>query len=179
MKTLQEVVSFLKFVFVVGILLIGIGVYIEVAEKKEIDRKFDDIETKLIVLNLKLDSIKTESQSVFIEITNKEQLYKYLVHKKIEYPEVWVAISILESGWNWNSEFASIHHNIFGFNNCYFKNKKECVDYLEQWIALNPPLKNESYESFLKRRNYNPYINIYYPNLASVLDSIVVNLPKH
>lgn len=91
----------------------------------------------------------------------------------IPFARTFTAISILESGWLYESYGATVHHNIFGMNYSVFASKRNAVRYLEEWVAMSPPTAKELEDptgfEYLKRRGYNPYVGVYYPRLASVM----------
>ena len=165
---------------IINIILITIGIkfltidIIFFTNQQKITQKLKSIDSVLKTHQQKIKNLETELK--FKEINNYIELYDFLIFNKVSYPERWVAVSILESGWNWESEFATRYNNIFGFNYSSFNSKKECVLYLIKWINENPPYKDETGENYMKRRNYNPYINIYYPKLNQVISQINVTL---
>ena len=103
-----------------------------------------------------------------INIKNRSDLILFLKAHKVPFPSVWGNISVLEAGHNWESTLATKYHNFMGFNQCYFKSKNDCAKFLIQWINSNPPRKNETYQQFLIRRNYNPNHAYYLKQLSLI-----------
>jgi hypothetical protein len=99
-----------------------------------------------------------------------QQLNSRLIENKIPYPVTFTAVAVYESGWKFQSTLANTHNNLFGFicitPVCYkgystWNTKRDCINYLSRWVNIDPPIKNETGISFLKRRNYNPYPSYY------------------
>lgn len=101
-------------------------------------------------------------------IDNYEHLFRILQERNIPYPEIWVQVAIVESGWCLDSDIAKNANNLFGFifvpeehdiSNYYgyssFKDIEHCIEYLEYWIYRNPVQDYEDGYAYLKRRNYN------------------------
>ena len=117
----------------------------------------------------------TPSQGIFVKssqdtaiVVTPQNLERILNTHNIPYAFWWVSLSIVESGWDYESDWARNRHNIFGFHNCYFKNKMACILFLKEWINLNPPLKGEPFKNFLTRRQYNPRMDYYYNYLYNL-----------
>lgn len=136
-------------------------------------------------INTQYEVIKSDTPTVNIDSTSIDSfdyhdLYNELSDRKVPYRLTFTKISILESGWNYESNIACINNNIFGFkcqswfkdsyclnNHSAFESKTVCIDFLEEWIKLNPPFLDESAKDYITRRNYNPH-NWYWDRVQKI-----------
>lgn len=124
----------------------------------------------LFVMPLSLNTYecKIKYEKKDLQVNFPSDLVVYLKSKKVKYPKDWLKVSKLEAGHNWESYLATKHHNYFGFNACYFKNKTQCANYLIYWISLDPFKEGETFNDYLVRRKYNPNMANYLKLLNNV-----------
>ena len=85
-----------------------------------------------------------------------DQVYSYLLKKKVQHPEIVLHQAILETGWL-RGKYLMSRNNLFGFRKkkyMRFKNWKESVDYYEQWQKKRYTDPKEDYYKFLERIKY-------------------------
>lgn len=75
---------------------------------------------------------------------------------------IYTRVSIVESGWNYESRRAKEKYDIFGFEfcDCQFKNQTESVNYFIRWIKTRQFTANDPY-ILLQINGFNPNPNYY------------------
>lgn len=82
-----------------------------------------------------------------------DQVYSYLLEKKVLHPEIVLHQAILETGWL-RGKYLMSRNNLFGFRKkkyMRFKNWKESVDYYKKWQVKYYKNPKENYYNFLVR----------------------------
>jgi hypothetical protein len=82
-----------------------------------------------------------------------DQVYSYLLKKKVQHPEIVLHQAILETGWL-RGKYLMSRNNLFGFRKrkyMRFKNWKESVDYYKRWQVKHYKKPKENYYNFLVR----------------------------
>lgn len=82
-------------------------------------------------------------------------------------------VSILESGWRYESHYARINNNIFGLNNgdMAFTSKRQCIDWMVAWMqgcfvkGFGDVITCMKFKNFNHNPGYYQYLNqiLYYP----------------
>jgi len=166
----------------IAVLGFGVAIYKDIFQsaKKEKQMVISIAQADSIVQNLYNSNDKIiwylnriDSSMNAKDLKNWKEFYWYLKAREVPFCDVWAAISIGESGWNWESELARDYNNIVGFNACSFKNKRDCAEYCIHWMAFNPPTYKEVMEKdwigYFRRRNYNTEDPLYYPQITNIL----------
>ena len=82
-----------------------------------------------------------------------EEVYSYILKKKIQHPQIVLHQAILETGY-FRGKYLMSRNNLFGFRKkkyIRFKNWKASVDYYKKWQLKKYKNPNENYYDFLLR----------------------------
>lgn len=82
-----------------------------------------------------------------------DQVYSYLLKKKVQHPKIVLHQAILETGWL-RGKYLMSRNNLFGFRKkkyMRFKNWQESVDYYKRWQVKHYKNPKENYYNFLVR----------------------------
>lgn len=82
-----------------------------------------------------------------------DEVYSYIIQKKIQHPEIVLHQAILETGWL-RGDYLMKRNNLFGFRKkkyMWFKNWKASVDYYKKWQLKRYKNPKENYYDFLLR----------------------------
>jgi hypothetical protein len=82
-----------------------------------------------------------------------EEVYSYILEKKIQHPQIVLHQAILETGY-FRGKYLMSRNNLFGFRKVKymtFKNWKASVDYYKKWQLKRYKNPDENYYDFLLR----------------------------